>query len=258
MLILQVKDPDTANNKRKKTETEETTEDTDTDVKITKKISNIESKENFFLINNYIELKQKNIVLKKISIDHLKQTDLPLPTPKISKFQSILFIPIIISLCIIFNYYSMDMIFQEFDSKFGIISMVLCFIGMSVFISVLVFFLKYIIILQMFKANNAFDEFGEKIWMIMKYLIIYGLTFISFITSLMLSVKFTRTDKESDTQTVLTVNETLVWFGVSLFISVFVIFVSKKASDYQMIKPVEVTPPKYQPDPLSEPFTLNV
>lgn len=249
-----MKCPDTANNKRKKTETEET----DSDEKIIKKIPNIESKENFFLINNYIELKQKNIVLKEISIDDLKQTDLPLPTPKISKFESILLIPIMISLCIIFNYYSMDMIFQQFDLKFGIISMVLCLIGMSVLIPVLVFFLKYIIILQMFKAHNAFDEFGQNIWMILKYLVIYGLAFTSFITSLTLSVKFTRTDNESDTQIVLTVNETFIWFGISLFVSVFVMFVSKKASDYQMIKPVEVIPPKYEPDSLPEPFTFNI
>ena len=251
--ILQVKCPETANNKREKTQTEETDS---SDEKITKKIPNIESKENFFLINNYIELKQRNIVLKEISIDDLKQTDLPLPTPKISKFESILFIPMIISLCIIFNYYSMDIIFQQFDLKFGIISMVLCLIGISVLISVLVFFLKYIIILQMFKAHNAFDEFGQNIWMIMKYLVIYGLAFISFITSLMLSVKFTRTDNESDTQIVVTVNETLIWFGVSLFVSVFVMFVFKKANDYQMIKPVEVIPPKYEPDPLLEPFNI--
>ena len=71
-------------------------------------------------------------------------------------------------------------------------------------------------------------------------------------------MKFTRTDNESDTQIVLTVNETFIWFGVSLFVSVFVMFVSKKASDYQMIKPVEVIPPKYEPDSLPESFTFNI
>lgn len=105
------------------------------------------------------------------------------------------------------------------------------------------FNIKFIILI-ISRADDCNDRFAKTIWKSIKSLVIYGLSFISFIYNhIKLAAQFIKING-----TVMSINETIIWLGISLLSLVFVMTIFRMIKDYQQIAPAEIIQQEYQPD----------